>query len=141
MKLFSTDNIQEKIAEKAAASIANGIIRLQDWFAAKMQGLTKKWEQRHRWLFLYLLCLVFGGLSIAAIIGAFQTNGIGKAIIPTPIRVTKITQWQSKGFLITKKELQLVQRYKAAHPALVKEMPVLYDSLSLIEQMYYSQQK
>jgi len=141
MKFFSTDNIQEKISEKAATSIANGIIRLQDWFASKMQGLTKKWEQRHRWLFLYLLCLVFGGLSIAVIIAAFQTNGICKAMIPAPIRATKITQWQSKGFLSTKKELQLVQRYKAAHPALVKEMPVLYDSLSLIEQMYYSQQK
>ena len=141
MKFFRTDNIQEKISEKAAASIGNGIFRLQDWFTSKMQGLTKKWEQRHRWLFLYLLCLVFGGLSIAVIIAAFQTNGICKAMIPAPIRATKITQWQSKGFLITKKELQLVQRYKAAHPALVKEMPVLYDSLSLIEQMYYSQQK
>ena len=141
MKFFRTDNIQEKISEKAGASIANGIIWSQEWFASKMQGLTKKWEQRHRWLFLYLLCLVFGGLSIAVIIAAFQTNGICKAMIPAPIRATKITQWQSKGFLITKKELQLVQRYKAAHPALVKEMPVLYDSLSLIEQMYYSQQK
>ena len=40
-----------------------------------------------------------------------------------------------------KKEFEQVREYKVKHPNLSKTRPGLYDSLSLIEEIYYSHQK
>ena len=73
-----------------------------------------------------------------------QSLNSGKVIEFSHTKFTSKTQTfipQQKGFLITKEELQKVQEYKLAHPNLGKEIPGFYDSLNLIEQSYYSQQK
>jgi hypothetical protein len=41
--------------------------------------------------------------------------------------------------LITEQEFEQVQKFKRQHPNLLKERPGLFDSLTLIEQSYYSQ--
>ena len=141
MKLFRRDINQPKLSEKAAAGIANGILKFQNWFTEKMQSLTKNWEQKERWIFLYIVCLVFGGLSIVAIIHPFRSTAIKENILPKPISSTMNVEIKGRGFLITKEEFLKVQEYKLQHPDLMRKMPGLYDSLNLIEQMYYSQQK
>ena len=80
-------------------------------------------------------------MSITAIINPFRTSGISNTIIPKSISILKKIYKQDKAYLITKKEIQQVQEYKRTHPNLLKERPGLYDSLNLIEQVYYSQQK
>lgn len=141
MKLIKRDNGKINIADKTAAGIANGILKLQHLSAMGLQVLTKSWKQKQQWVFLYLICIVFGGSSIIAIVNPFRTSHTLKIIIAKPISTTKNIHKDNKSFLITKKEFQRVREYKSAHPNLLKERPGLYDSLSLIEQIYYSQQK
>ena len=88
-----------------------------------------------------MICLAFGGLSIAAIVNSFRVSGKSKVIIPKSISIPKNIYAEDKAFLITENEFQQVQDYKRKHPELINERPGLYDSLSLIEQAYHSQIK
>ncbi len=45
MKLFKKNRNEINIPDKAANSIANGILKFQGWFAASLQRLTKSWKQ------------------------------------------------------------------------------------------------
>lgn len=141
MKLFSKNISNSAITDKAANGIANGILKSQIGFAKYMFSVTKNWKQKQQWIFLYLVCLFFGGLSIVAIVNPFKTKEQDKAIIPKPISVPKNINQQNNDFVITENEFQQVQEYKRKYPNLQKERPGLFDSLSLIEQVYYSQKK
>lgn len=141
MKLFSKNIKNSVLTDKAANGIANGILKSQNGFAKYMFSLTKDWKQKQQWIFLYLVCLVFGGLSIVAIVNSFKIKEQDKAIIPKSISVPKNIHQQNNGFVITENEFQQVQEYKRKYPKLQKDRPGLFDSLSLIEQAYYSQKK
>ena len=139
MKSIKSGIAKADLANKAATRLANSIIKTQNVFAGYMYAVTKKWKQKQQWIFLYMVCLVFGGLSIVAIINSFKTKTEGKAIMPKPIAIPKNIQQQNNPFIITENEFQQVQEYKRKFPNLQKERPGLYDSLSLVEQIYYSQ--
>jgi hypothetical protein len=141
MKLFKRKEGQVNIPDKAATGIANGILKSQRWFANTLESLTKKWKQKQQWIFLYTVCCLFGGLSIAAIVNSFKVPENAKTIMPKPITVPKNIYKEDKAFLITENEFQKVQEYKRTHPNLIKEKPGLFASLALIEQSYYSQKK
>ena len=94
MKFLTTDINKTKVVEKAAAGIAGGILRVQDWFSVTMQRFTKDWKQQQRWIFLYGVCIVFGGLSIVVIIHPFQSTGISSIMLPKP--VNRITLYNSR---------------------------------------------
>ncbi|MBS1666417.1 MAG: hypothetical protein JST58_03490 [Bacteroidetes bacterium] len=141
MKSIKSGIAKADLANKAASRIANGIIKTQNVFAKYMYDVTRNWKQKQQWIFLYMVCLVFDGLSIVAIVNSFKTKTEGKAIMPKPIAVPKNIQQQNNPFIITENEFQQVQEYKRKYPALQKERPGLYDSLNLVEQMYYSQKK
>ena len=141
MKLFKRKEGQVNIPDKAATGIANGILKSQRWFANTLESLTNKWKQKQQWIFLYTVCFLFGGLSIAAIVNFFNVPETTKAIMPKSITVPKNIYKEDKAFLITENEFQKVQEYKRTHPNLIKERPGLFDSLILIEQSYYSQKK
>jgi len=81
MKLFAKNKSQINIPDKAAAGIANGILKSQHWFATSLQSLTKSWKQKQQWIFLYLICLVFGAMSLVAIMGPFKTSGTSNIIL------------------------------------------------------------
>jgi hypothetical protein len=127
--------------DKVANTIATGILKVQNQFAKALQGITRTWKQKHQWVFLYSICIVFGTLSMLAIIQPFNTADTGKIIIIKSIIIPKSLYKKNREFLITKKELQAVQEYKAKHHDLLKMKPSLSDSLTLIEESYYSQQK
>lgn len=141
MKLFKKKKSQVNIPDKAAIGIANVIIKSQRWFANTLEGLTNKWKQKQQWIFLYAVCLIFGGLSIAALINPFKFPENAKVLIPKSISVPKNIYKEDKPLLITENEFQKVQEYKRTHPNLLKERPGLFDSLILIEQTYFSQKK
>ena len=139
MRLFKKNITQTNLPDKAATGIANGILKSQRWFANNLKGLTIKWKQKQQWLFLFGVCILFGGLSIAAIVNSFWQQNNSKVIIPKAISIPKTIQNNTNPYLITEKEFQQVQAYKQQHSNLIKERPGLFDSLTLIEQSYYSQ--
>jgi hypothetical protein len=141
MKLLSKNIKNSVITDKAANGIANSILKSQNGFAKYMYSLTRNWQQKQQWIFLYLVCLVFGGLSIVAIVNSFKTKEPDKTIIPKSISIPRNIHQQNNEFVITENEFQQVQEYKRKYPNLQKERPGLFDSLSLIEQVYYSQKK
>lgn len=141
MKLFKKDIKRNELTDKAANGIAKGILKSQNGFAKYMSSITKSWNQKQQWIFLYVICLFFGGLSIVAIVNSFKSIEPNKAIIPKSITVPKNIQQQNNVFVITENEFQQVQEYKHTYPNLQKERPGLFDSLSLVEQIYYSQKK
>jgi hypothetical protein len=141
MKFFKRNKSQLNLQDKAATGIANGILKTQNWFALNLERVTKNWKQKQQWIFLYLVCIAFGGMSIVAIVNSFKAPDKRKSINPKQISTPKNIYRRDKAFLITEKEFQKVQEYKQTHPNLIKESPGLFDSLTLIEQVYYSQKK
>lgn len=141
MKSIKSGIANADLANKAATRIANSIIKSQNVFAKYMHALSKNWRQKQQWIFLYMVCLVFGGLSIVATVNSFKAKTEGGTIMPKPIAVPKNAPQQNTQFVITENEFQQVQEYKRKYPNLQKERPRLFDSLRLVEQMYYSQKK
>lgn len=141
MKLFKSTTVKRDLANKAATRIANAIIKSQNVFASHMFSFTKNWKQKQQMIFLYMVCFVFGGLSIVAIINPFKAKDQDETIILKSLSVPKSIQKQKNQFTITENEFQQVHEYKRKFPNLQKERPGLFDSLNLVEQMYYSQKK
>jgi hypothetical protein len=82
MKLFKRKEGQVNIPDKAATGIANGILKSQRWFANTLESLTNKWKRKQQWIFLYTVCFLFGGLSIAVIVNSFKVSENSKALMP-----------------------------------------------------------
>ncbi|MDN3654130.1 hypothetical protein QWZ08_00745 [Ferruginibacter paludis] len=141
MKFLNKQINRETVTDKAASGIAKGILKTQSGFEKYMLSLSKNWKGKQQWIFLYLVCLIFGGLSIIAIVNPFRVKDTNSSVIPKSIAVPKNIQQQYKSFAITENELKQVQEYKAKHPSLQQERPGLFDSLSMIEEVYYSQKK
>lgn len=141
MNLFKKNIGGNELTDKASNGIAKGILKLQNSFAKSMYSVTKKWKQKQQWLFLYLFCFLFGGLSVLVIVKSFKSREADIAIIPKSISIPKNIHKQSNVFVITENEFQKVQEYEHQYPNLQKERPGLFDSLSMVEQIYYSQKK
>lgn len=141
MKTMNRQINKEALTDKAANGITKGILKTQIGFEKLMRSLSKNWKGKQQWIFLYLVCLVFGGLSIVAIVNPFRVKDTNSSLIPKSIAVPKSIHQQRNGFAITENEFKQVQEYKAKHPNLQQERPGLFDSLSLIEDVYYSQKK
>ena len=141
MKMFDKNINKEIIKDKAAKGIANGILRSQNIFSKYMGVFTQKWKPKQQWIFLCAVCLFFGGLSITAIVIPFKTKRMKTFTIPKSIIGVAIIHQQTRVSAITENEMKQVQEYKNKYPNLEKERPGLFDSLSLIEQVYYSQKK
>src|SRR5665811_911915 len=76
MKLFKRNTIQTKsvLSDKAAGWIANGILKAQKKFANVLGKISASWKTKQQLIFLYLVCIVLGGLSVVAIIKPFNKN-------------------------------------------------------------------
>src|SRR6478609_7738996 len=138
MKFLSKHMNTQAITDRAASGIAKSILKSQSSFANYLQSVSKNWKARQQWIFLYLVCLCFGGLSIAVIVNPLRIKNINNDIIPKSMAVPKNIYQQNNGFAITENELRQVQEYKSKHPNLQQERRGLFDSLSMIEEVYYS---
>ena len=82
MKTLNKQINKEVLTDKAANGIAKGILKSQNGFAKYMQLLSKNWKGKHQWIFLYFVCLIFGGLSIVAIVHPFRVKDANSSLIP-----------------------------------------------------------
>lgn len=141
MKFLRTNNTTGQVSDKVANTIASGILGSQQKFAVLLQKRTNKWKQKHKWILLYLTCVIIGGLSIISIVKPFHDKGNENFIIPKSISLPTNITVRRETNLITREEYQKVQILKNLYPNLQKLKPGLYDSLLLIEQVYNAQQK
>ena len=150
MKLFIKN--KRNISEAAAEKIARAILSVQKKFSDGMAKVSEKWKAKQQWIFLYLVSLVFGSLSVVVIIQPFKDkNGFKK---PTSIHVPKLIQPEGNKVIITYNEISRVHAFKQRLDSLSKtkegkikvdkffnQRPGLFDSLEKVEQLYYSQKK
>jgi len=153
--MFRKNKIKEdsKFTNKAAGKIAKGILAIQKQFADTMSATTKKWKTKQQWIFLYLVCLIPGGLSVVAVIKPFKekTSNFSK---PASIHMPKLLKPEENKIIITDNEITKLHLFKQRLEILsktndgkikveefVKRRPGLFDSLKRVEEMYYSQKK
>lgn len=157
MKLFKNynRNTNHAVSDKAAGWIAGGILKTQKRFADTLGAISARWKTKQQWVFLCMLCLVFGGLSVVALVKAFnnKTQSISKpAAIEKPRSILK--RESKNEVLITDNEIGEVHSFKRLLDSLSKtaegkikvkrllsRRPGLMDSIEMVEQLYYSQKK
>lgn len=157
MKLFRKNIIQTKsvLNDKAAVWIANGILKIQEKFAKGLAKISNSWKTKQQWIFLYLVCLVFGGLSILAITKPFNKKAQNILSKPAAIKTPKnIPNHELPSVIITDNEIRQVHAFKHSLDSLsattegkikvnklLSQRPGLLDSLEMVEQLYYLQKK
>lgn len=140
MKSKPETNQSETISHTIASRIAGVILRVQTAFAEQMQRHTCDWSRRQQKAFLYLICILFGSLSLLSILTTRTYKSIGETVRNNRIKIP-VKESNSSGIHITENELKQVQDYKMQNPHLSNDRPGLYDSLTCVEEMYYSQKK
>ncbi len=153
--MFRKNKIKEdsKFTNVAAGKIAKGILSIQERFADTMSATSKKWKTKQQWIFLYLVCLIPGGLSVVAVIKPFKEK-ISTFSKPASIHIPKLLKTDEDKIIITDNEITKLHLFKErldSHSKtkdgkikveqFVKRRPGLFDSLKMVEQMYYSQKK
>lgn len=126
--------------DKAAGYIAKAILKVQNKFSEFLGQISASWKAKQKWIFLYMVCLVFGGLSVMSVVRSSKV--ISK---PTSIKVPRNIH-ENSSIRITNIEFRQVQKFKrsldsASKLKLLEERPGLMDSLEMVEQLYYSQKK
>ena len=135
------------IADKAAGRIAKGILKIQSRFASTLSKLSASWKTRQQWIFLYMVCLVFGGLSVVAVIQPFNKKASNVLSKPSAIRTPRMLPDENRNSVtITEDEFRKVHAFKESLDSVTKKKllarhPGLMDSLEMVEQLYYSQKK
>ena len=142
-----------KLKDKAASNISKVIIKLQQQFASAMLRVSAKWKVKHQMVFLYLTCLILGGLSVITVIKPFKEkrNSFSR---PGSLKVPKLFNADENKVVITDNEMNMIHAFKlrldsmSKTPAgktkveqMYKGRPGLFDSLERAEELYYSQKK
>ena len=154
MRLFK-ENFVPGAADKAAGWIANAILQIQTKFADVLEKKSMSWKVKQQWIFLYMVCLVFGGLSVVAIIKPFNNKSSNILNKPVAIKTPRLIPDENRNsIMITDNEIRKVHNFKHTLDSLSKtddgkievenllsRRPGLMDSLEMVEQLYYSQKK
>lgn len=138
MKWFKKDT-ENKVSDRVAGSLAGWLIRTQTAFASGLHKKTGNWNQRQKKMFLAVVCIAFISFSISAITQSFKVT----AKIKRPDRIVMPTRSSEiKEAIISEDEFKNVQRFKSTLDSItIKQRPGLVDSIRMVEEMYYSQQK
>ena len=144
MRVFRKHNPQRNAGatDKAAGWISAGIIKVQLQFAKVLGRTSRSWKAKQQWIFLYVICFVFGGLSIFSVIQSFKTKSLSKV---SAIKVPRSIHKES-SVRITDNEFRQLQNFKrsldsVSKKKLLETRPGLMDSVEMVEQLYYSQKK
>ena len=141
-----------------AKGIAGFLLSMQNRFASFMNGKINNLSSRSKQIGLVLFCLLFGGFSIYAFVGAFRNTGnSGKAIKPDQVAVPKYydrTASENKEPSVSENDIIRINRFskymdslshsvkgKAVYDSILKARPGLMDSIQVLEEIYYSQSK
>ena len=139
---MKVSNVEEKkLSDQVAGKLANWILKYQELFTKMLSVRTIHWSLKQQWIFLCLVCIVLGGASIVAMVQSFRINPTDTVTISATSSVSLKPLANEAPALITREEFEAAKQYKMEHPDLLHELPDLYESLSSIEQTYYSQNK
>ena len=124
MRLFKKHISETKsvASDKAAGWIANAILKVQTKFANTLDVISASWKIKQQWIFLYLVCLVFGGLSTIAIINSFNKKTKQILSKPATIKTPRNIQMDVPGkeVRITDNEIRQVHVFKHTVDSLSK---------------------
>ena len=147
-----------KVQDKVAKGIAGFLLAIQNRFALFMSQRINKLTTRAKQVCLVVFCLVFGGFSIYAFVGAFRNSETsGKRLKPDQLAVPKYydrTDAEIEEPTVSEKDIVRINRFKKymdslkksangkqVYDSILKTRPGLMDSIQVIEQIYYSQSK
>src|SRR5688572_24252782 len=81
---------ESEVQDKVAKGIAGFLLSVQNRFASFMSGRINILSSRSKLICLAIFCLMFGGFSIYAFVGAFSDTGnSGRRIKPDQVSVPK----------------------------------------------------
>ena len=132
---------QNNLSDHVAGRLAQWILKCQVLFTKILSVRTNHWSLKHQWIFLCLICIIFGGGSILAMVGSFKVITNNTSVIPATNSISLKSLPNETSAKITLEEFEAAKQFKAGHPDLEDEIPDLYERLSLIEETYYSQKK
>jgi hypothetical protein len=162
MGLFGKNKSKNKgdnsvMQDKVAKGIAGFLLSVQTRFASIMNAWTNQLSTGAKRFWLVIFCLVFGGFSIYAFIGAFRNNeNSSRSIKPAQVSFPKYYHQQElhKVPTVSKNDMLRIDRFKkymdslqrskngkGIYDSIIKARPGLMDSIKVIEQLYYSQSK
>ena len=141
MKVSIENAEQKNLSDHIAGSLANWILKYQELFTKMLSVRTIHWSLKQQWIFLCLVCIVFGGASIVAMVQSFRINPTDTVTISATSSVSLKPLANEAPALITREEFEAAKQYNMEHPDLLHELPDLYERLSSIEETYYSQNK
>ena len=129
----------KKLSDHVAGRLAHWILKYQALFTRILSVRTNQWSLKQQWIFLCLICIIFGGGSILAMVGSFKVITNNTVVIPATNSIIVKSLPNETSAKITLEELEAAKQFKAAHPDLQDEIPDLYERLNLIIETYYSQ--
>jgi hypothetical protein len=142
-------------ADKLAALLATQLHRQQQRFTSFLTKQTAPLSKRGQLAGLVVFCLLFGGASFLAILGAFQRK-TSSPVKPIPVTVPKYFNRSGEALppSLTRKDFEQIHHFKnyldslygsqegrAVYDSLIRERPGLLDSLRQMETIFYSPSK
>src|SRR5438105_1946125 len=107
--------------DKAAGWIANGILKVQRKFADALGKVSATWKAKQQLIFLYLITLVLGGLSVIAIVKPFDKKAPNTIPKPAAISIPRAIPDENKNSVrITDHEISRVHQFKQMLDSLSK---------------------
>jgi len=131
------------VTDKVAGKLAGGIIYLQTAFSKHMSKIVAGMTIRKVKVFLFVFCIISGGLSIYFIVSSLTSNRI------TPMKIERVRMpkhLQRPGDEIMDNSMppdiyQQIQDYKLYMDSLGEPIrPSLLDSMTILEQIYLQPQ-
>lgn len=149
---------ESKVQDRVAKGIAGFLLSMQSRFAFFMDGRINKLSNQSKQICLVVFCLVFGGFSIYAFVGAFRNSeSSAKRLKPDQVAVPKYydrTDSEINEASVSERDIMRINRFKKymdslkrsatgkqVYDSILRTRPGLMDSIQVIEQLYYSQSK
>ena len=156
--MFKRKEKREPVSEKAAGIIARTILAIQRGFAEWMGRRTASLGRGGKIGLLVIVCVVFGGLSVASLVKVFTGPGESESWKPSAVRVPgyydKTRDASANEVAIVSPsaymKMRAFRRYmdslkgtatgKLEYEKIMKARPGLMDSVRFLEELYHSQQ-
>ncbi len=144
--------------DKVAKGIAGFLLSIQNRFTSFMSERVKNLSRQSKKICLAIFCLMFGGVSVHVFIGAFRdSKNSERIIIPDRVAVPKYYDQidsEIKEPSVGEGDIIRINRFRKymdslsssvkgrlVHDSILKARPGLTDSITVIEEIYYSQSK
>ncbi len=152
------DSTQPKVQDKLAKGIAGFLFSVQNRFASFMNSQAGKLSTNAKQFWLIAFCLVFGGFSIYAFLGAFSdSKSSSQSMKPALLSVPKYYDRTGTEFpesLVTERDIARINRFKKymdslshsakgriGYDSILKAKPGLIDSIKALEKSIIQQSK